>query len=179
MRKDVEEALKKYGVTVFGNKKNIEKAEEKLWDEETVFYVEPTNAVIYSVNIKDKQKLPGVFFVTNKRVLFCSKTGLSETMETFALSEIKSVNSSGNSLTGGHISVHTMTKTLDILVTYKKKVMQEIVDMINKVVYDYNNSTNEAGSNNNLQQIEKLYELYEKGILSKEEFETKKKKLLE
>ena len=72
-----------------------------------------------------------------------------------------------------------MTKTLDILVTYKKKVMQEIVDMINKVVYDYNNSTNEAGSNNNLQQIEKLYELYEKGILSKEEFETKKKKLLE
>ena len=100
-------------------------------------------------------------------------------METFALSEIKSVNSSGNSLTGGHISVHTMTKTLDILVTYKKKVMQEIVDMINKVVYDYNNSTNEAGSNNNLQQIEKLYELYEKGILSKEEFETKKKKLLE
>ena len=113
MRKDVEEALKKYGVTVFGNKKNIEKAEEKLWDEETVFYVEPTNAVIYSVNIKDKQKLPGVFFVTNKRVLFCSKTGLSETMETFALSEIKSVNSSGNSLTGGHISVHTMTKTLE------------------------------------------------------------------
>ncbi len=178
MRKDVEEALKKYGVSTFGNKKNIEKAEGKLWDDETVFYVQPTNAVIYSVNIKNKKELPSVFLLTNKRVLVCSKIGLAETVETFALSEIKSVNSSGNSISGGHISIHTMTKTLDILVTYKKKVMQEIVDMINKVVYDYNNSTNEAGSNN-LQQIEKLYELYEKGILSKEEFETKKKKLLE
>ena len=64
MRDDVKELLEKYEISSFGNKKNIEKAEEKLQVGETVTLVLPTNAVLYTVNTGKKKKLPGVFLLT-------------------------------------------------------------------------------------------------------------------
>nr|WP_296439680.1 SHOCT domain-containing protein [uncultured Acetatifactor sp.] len=178
MRDDVKELLEKYEISSFGNKKNIEKAEEKLQVGETVTLVLPTNAVLYTVNTGKKKKLPGVFLLTDKRILFCYKAGVSEAVDTISLSEVKSVDYSGNGISGGHIIIHALTKSLDILVTYKKKVMQEMVDTINKAVFEYGHYVQTPESNDNILQIEKLHELYEKGIVTREEFEEKKRQLL-
>ena len=169
MRDDVKNLLAKYEISSFGNKKNIERAEEKLQEGEKVALILPTNAIIYSLGTKKKEKLPG---------LFCYKAGFSESVYTFSLSEVKSVDCSGNGISGGHIEIHTLTKSLDLLVTYKKMVMQEMLDTINKTVAEYGNSAQVSEAGDDLQQIEKLYELYKKGIITEEEFQAKKQQLL-
>lgn len=178
MRDDVKQLLEKYGVSSLGNKKNIEKAEEKLQTGETVMLVFPTNAILYTVNTGKKKKLPGVFLLTDKRILFCYKAGFSESVDTISLSEVKSVDYSGNGISGGNIKIHTLTKSFDLLVTYNKKVMQEMVDTINKAVMEYGHCVQTPESNDNMLQIEKLHELYEKGIVTQEEFVEKKRQLL-
>lgn len=177
MREDVKAALAKFDIKTFGSKKNIEKVEAMLWEGEHVVFIMPTNAAIHSVNTRNKTKLSGVFALTNQRVLFHHKAGFSEAIEAFELNEIKSVDSSGNGISGGHISIHTMTKTLDILVTYKKDVMQEIQNAIYTAIDAYNN-TDKTVSGNDLGQIEKLHDLYKQGIITQEEFQIKKKQLL-
>lgn len=179
MRADVDAALAKFKINTFGNMKNIERVTAKLWNDEQVIYIAPTNAVIHSVNTKKTEKLPGIFVVTDKRVLFSCKAASWVSDEIFELSEIKSVESSGNGLSGGQITIHTMTKTLQILVSYKKEMMQEIQNLIYKAMHDYKNpEKTTAGTGDNIGQIEKLHDLFQQGIITQEEFEAKKKQLL-
>ncbi|MDE6675443.1 MAG: PH domain-containing protein [Acetatifactor sp.] len=174
MRSDVEAALKEYNIKTFGNKKNLERVEGLFGPTEKVIYISPTNAVIKSVNINKTESLPGIFALTNERILFSFKAGFEESMETFSLSEIKSVNSFGNGISGGHIEIHTMTKTIDILVSYKKEAMQQVVNAIRNA----QNSFNTSGGSSDLSQIESLHDLLQKGIITQEEFDAKKKQLL-
>ena len=52
------------------------------------------------------------------------------------------------------------------------------MDTINKAVFEYGHYVQTPESNDNILQIEKLHELYEKGIVTREEFEEKKRQLL-
>lgn len=180
MRDDINASMEKFNIKTLGNKKGIERIEGVLWADEEVLYIAPTNAMIHSVNTKKKDKLPGIFVVTDKRILFSYKAGFSEMLETFELSEVETVNSSGNGLTGGRITIHTRTKTLEILVTYKKEGMKEIQDTINRAVNAYKNggASHSESRDNSLEQIEKLHDLMKQGIITQEEFEAKKKQLL-
>ncbi len=180
MRKDTMEALEKFQVRTFGNKKNIERVEGMLWDTEKVLFITPTNAVIHSVNTGKKEKLPGVAAVTNQRVIFSYKAAFTESTEMISLPEIRSVESTGNGLTGGTIRIHAMAKTLEILVTYKKETMQAIQNLIYKAIDDCRNAGNSSSGQreNNLEQIEKLHDFLKQGIITEEEFQAKKKQLL-
>ena len=179
MRNDIEDVLKQYGISTFGNKKGIERVESQLWNDEQVVYIVPTNAIIHDVNTASKEKLPGVFALTSKRILFSYKMGFSEKTETFELSEIKNVDSYGNGISGGHIKIDTITKTIELLVTYKKDVMKQIQDMIIRLAHDNSEGVRtESANDNSLDQIQKLHDLLEKGIVTQEEFEAKKKQLL-
>lgn len=92
MRKDIEEALKKFNIGTFGNKKGIARVESQLWADERVIYIAPTNAVIHDVITASKEKLPGIFALNDERVLFSYNGMFSEKTETFELSEIKNVD---------------------------------------------------------------------------------------
>lgn len=180
MRDDISASMQKFNIKTLGNKKGVERIEGILWEEEEVLYIAPTNAMIHSVNTKKKEKFPGIFAVTDRRIVFSYKAGFSEMTETFELSEVETVNSSGNGLTGGRIAIHTRTKTIEILVTYKKEVMKEIQDVINKAVNacKSGNTVSSGGKEDSLSQIEKLYDFLQQGIITEEEFEIKKKQLL-
>ncbi len=166
MRKDMEEALEKFQVKTFGNKKNIERAESELMDDEKVLFIIPTNATI-----------------TTKRFLFLYKVYkvlLSHNIETGTLDTINSINCSGNGLTTGHVQIHTITKSYDIIVSYKKNYKNDTF-LSAKETYDNNLRANDSSSIGNtdiVAQIEKLSELRDKNILSEKEFETKKAELL-
>lgn len=179
MREDTERLLKEFEVKTFGNKKNIEKAESVIDNNETLLFIYPTNLVITTVNTRKVEKLPGVVILTNKRLCFNYQIMFSHSTETVNLDEIRAINGSGNGLYGGHIEIHTMTKTYDMLVSYKK-------DLITKILKTFEEAKNQVlnqnivSSNGNdiIEKIESLSSLKEKGIISEEEFQQKKAELL-
>lgn len=184
MRSDVERALSDFEIKTFGNKKNIENAETMLTNDENVLFVTPTNLTVSSSNTRKREMVPGVVFLTDKRILFYYQALGNFVSDVVPLSEIHSVNCSGNGLTGSHVEVHTITRTYDILVTYKREIVQRIQQVFENARSNYKAPQNiQANQVNELQpdilgQIEKLSELKSKGILSDEEFQTKKSELL-
>lgn len=179
MRDDVKQALVQFEVKTVGNQKNIEQAERLLDANEYVLLAMPTNMIITTANTKKKEKLPGVVFLTNRRFLFHYKVLLNSSTEIVPVEEIRSVSCSGNGMTGGHVEIHTFTKTYNMLVSYKQSIIQKIKNTFESV-------KNSASLNNQgnvqqpdvLDQIEKIAALKEKGILSEEEFQLKKMELL-
>ncbi len=181
MRKDIEESLKKFNVNTFGNNKKIALVERRLSKDETVFYIAPTNAVIINCFNGKKDKRPGVFAITNKRLIFLYKVLFSESMEVIALNDIKTFNCSGDSITGSYLEIGTTSKSYNFLISYKKDIREELLNLINSVIENYNNSKNVSNNSNMdyIKQIEKLFELKEKGIITEEEFNKKRSQLLE
>jgi hypothetical protein len=178
MRSDTEQALKSFKVSVFGNKRQIEYIDGLLDNNEKVMYIAGTNAIIKTAGSRKSEKLPGVVALTTKRVIFYYAALTSHKLEMFSIPEIKTISCSGNGLTGGHILVDTITKSFDFLVSYKKDVIQKIQQIIYEIKSNYSTSASIAQPAGEAEQIEKMYSLVEKGILTKEEFEIKKRKIL-
>lgn len=179
MRADVENVIKKFGVRTFGNKKNIEQVSSKLFENEQVIYIAPTNAVITTVATRKVEKLPGVFAITTKRIIFLYKIMFNESVDVMPLSEIKTVNCS-RSFSSNHIEINTLTKNYNFLVSYKKEIRDELQKIINMAVENYNNLQNNKTETVDFStQLEKLFELKEKGVLTEEEFNKKKKEILD
>lgn len=182
MRKDVEEAIKKFKVMTFGSKKNLERSLSTLWENEEVVYISPTNAVIKDANTAEEKKSPGIFILTDKRVILYYKVLFNETVEAFEISEIKAINCQAQGIAGGHINIHTVVKTFDILVTGNRDIMKQIQDTIEKTVHKYKNPSNDkqedAKTLSDADEIKKYKNLLDEGIITQEEFEAKKKQLL-
>lgn len=182
MRNDIEQALRDYEIKTFGNAKNIEKMEEVLTSDEKVIYISPTNAIKTNHLSKKKEKLPGVFAITSKRIVFRYSVLASIKTDSISLSDVESIGCTGNGLTGGHVTVSTGTKDFDFLVNYKKSVFQNVQHIIQQTVNDFRSNppgTSNASSNEDiLSQIQKLADLKDKNIISDEEFQTKKSELL-
>lgn len=73
------------------------------------------------------------------------------------------------------------TQTYNILVTYKKDLMNEIKNTFEEAITNYTQnkgSGNKESDTDILQQIEKLAELRDKNILTEEEFQEKKQALM-
>lgn len=182
MRDDIMRALKEFEIKTFGNKRNIEKAEARLSASEKVLFISPTNIEITATNTRKKEMLPGVIILTDQRVVFNYQIMSSSSTEIVALDEIRSINSNTNGMTGGHIELHTMTKSYDILVSYKRSMVQKIVQVFEDAKKDFTASASEGAmpsqGNSILEQIEKLSDLNKKGIITDEEFRVKKEELL-
>lgn len=181
VRKDIEEALKKFEVGTFGNKSRIEQLAQNLSEFEDVIYIAPTNAKITTAGTSKVEKLPGIFVLTSQRILFGYTIGFSHALLTSDLSEIKMVTCRGNGLTGGHVEVHTYAKTIDILVKYKKEIIQNIQFAFDNTLAKYKQNIAQSHfppGDDILAKIQKLADLKDKGILSEYEFTTKKSELL-
>lgn len=182
MREDTKQVIQKFNVPKFGNKKKIEKIDSRLHDDEEILYIAPTNAIITNSNTRKKLKVPGVFALTTKRFIFHYKVALDESFDTVALDRIQSVNCYGNGLTGGHVQIDTLVKTYDILVTYKKEVMNFIRETFNEAMEnfkkDQQKSTSGVSALSTADEIAKFKGLLDSGVLTQEEFDAKKKQLL-
>ncbi len=182
MRDDIMRALEEFEIKTIGNKKNIEKAEALLSASEKVLFISPTNLIVTTANTRKKENLPGVVILTDQRVVFNFQIMFSSSTEIVALDEIRSINSNTNGMTGGHIELHTMTKSFDILVSYKRDMVQRIVQVFETAKKDYVASASGGAmpsqGNPILEQIEKRSDLNKKGIITDEEFRGKKEELL-
>ena len=186
MRNDVEQAIKKFKTITFGFKGNIEKSQATLADDETILFITITNIIISYSTTGRTESLPGVLFLTDKRVFFNFRALGNFSSESMPLDEIRSINYYGNGITGNHIEIHGLIKTYNFTVTYKKDITQLIVQEFESAINNY--KSQQAALNNTPQsnapqpdiadQIKKLAQLRDEGILTEEEFQAKKTDLL-
>lgn len=187
MRDDIKAAMEKYDEPFWWGKSALAKAEEELLQpDEAVLYASFTSVTITHANTRQANRYPGVVFLTTKRLLFSHKLLLSFASEDIPLSEIRSVDCSGNGMSGSLIRVHTLTKSLSILVTYKKEMAQKILGAFQQAVAAASDSfppdvpAAPAGSAapSPADEILKYKHLLDCGAITQQEFDAKKKQLL-
>lgn len=177
MRNDTIRAIEDFNIKTFGNQKNIEGAEALLYADERVLFVAPTNIVVSTINTRKKDKLPGVVFLTDKRLVFHFKALASFSTEIVPLEEIRSLNCRGDGISGGHVEIHTLTKSFDILVSYKKDAIQNI----QRVFESARNAVpvpSGAPAVSEADELAKFKKLLDDGVITAAEFEAKKKQIL-
>lgn len=185
MRDDTNQVIHQFKVTVFGNKKLIEQAEELVEPEEKVRFLSPTNATIVSPNLRKKEKVPGVIILTDSRIIFYNKVLRNNTTEIIPLDKVTTVNSHYNGLTGGKIDIFAETKSISFLVKYKLEVVEMVQITFLRAVDTYKKSQNTNQDElcinrkeNHLNDIRELKSLLDDGIITEEDFNKKKKEIL-
>ena len=106
-------------------------------------------------------------------MLFQTKT------EVINVDNIDNISSEGNSITGGKITFNSLSKTYSILVSYKSSIMQLIVDTFEEAIKNAKNGKNQTNQNSSVaDEIKKYKDLLDAGAITQEEFDAKKKQLL-
>lgn len=179
MREDTKNCIAKFQVKTFANVKNIERAEQFVDKNEVIHFIAPTNIVTSSSTSRKKEKFPGVVVLTNERVIFYIQLLNANHSEIFPVTEIRSIESSGNSLSGGHIILHTISKDYDILVSYKKAIMQSIQSTFENIRSCAGSNTNNCSKTiSEADELVKFKNLFDQGVITEDEFNAKKKQLL-
>lgn len=180
MRQDTVAALKQFDVSTFGRGGIINKLEERLTPDETVIYIAPTNVTVTTTATRKTEKLPGAIALTSRRIIFTYKVLLDHKTISVDLAQVQSVNSRGNSMTGGHVEVLTMVNTIEFLVKYKKETIAAIQQAFETTIAAAKTPqvTAEPAQTDVLAQIQKLAELQAAGVLTEAEFAQKKAELL-
>ena len=179
MREDFERLLKEYDASTFGNKKIIKSMEELVKDDEIVIFIYPTNLKIRNVNYRKKEKLPGVALLTDKRFMFKYKVGFESSLEVINLEHIENVNIARNALLASSIQLNSLTKTYELLISHKKGLVDKIGQTFEKAINDCKfKQEQQTVITSSADEILKFKKLLDEGIITKEEFEIKKKQLL-
>jgi len=191
MRDDIQKSIKEYEISTFLFKSDIEEAEKLIDDDENVIIVLATN---FSITYPDPTKrvaCPGVVFMTNKRMILYYKPlyeGISDITHITDIKDIKLINGVN------HIQVYTEDKVYDFVVTPKVFRHSNLQNAVNKIYraflfaknpngFEMSENTEppkstEQSTQDIPEQIEKLSALKDKGIISEEEFQSKKTELL-
>ena len=186
MRNDIEQLIKENKINTFGFKSCIKRLESILAAEEKVLYLVSGNATmdpkskmeVDVLNIKNKE--PVVLALTDRRIILIFKILMSERIEQFPNREIKEHRIIRNGLVGSKLRIATITRVFDIDLSYKKDTTDKLEQILQVIERNPDNTV--APKNNDvdgpIEQIEKLAQLRDSGILSEEEFKDKKEELL-
>ncbi|WP_050636140.1 SHOCT domain-containing protein [Candidatus Stoquefichus sp. SB1] len=129
-------------------------------------------------NLSMKNKTSGIVVVTNKRIMFCQKVLMQVIFKQINISDITSIDSKTTPLAGyGKLRIKGITEML-IIDCNNHTVMQNITNAINKAKSISSNQTSNNTSFDNYEELKKVKELLDMGIITQEEFEIKKKELL-
>src|SRR5690606_23632021 len=128
MRDDIKAALNKNKeinrmFSTFGFKKNYERIENYLSEDETVLYIRNGNAKVNNQGeLKEnafsiKDKTPVILAVTDKRVLIYYRILLDEKLEQIPISDLRSFDFKRNGLTSSVFRITGLTKSIDLDLT--------------------------------------------------------------
>lgn len=205
MREDIQKSIKEYEIaTTPFFKKDVADAEKFLNDDENVILCLDTNFCIIYPDPTKKVALPGVVFLTDKRIVIHCKLK-EDFVDTLSVKEINDVKIINVPMGNEHIQVYSEDKVYDFLILTKQRgfvvsVAQRKKDAVNKIYRAFLFAQNpngfgkpksaeppqnaeqpkiaEQSTQDIPEQIEKLSALKEKGIISEEEFQAKKSELL-
>lgn len=133
--------------------------------------------ILFSVDgafVKKDWTRNGVMIVTPERVVFFSKKLVGYDLESFPMGKITSIELSKNLM--GHIITFHATGNIVTLKWVQNGQIKEFVDCVNELS---NQSVSTSNADADIpDQIRKLKELNNEGLLTDEEFNTKKSELL-
>ena len=134
MRADTQEVVNKYKVNVFGAKSDIDKAEDMLSDSEKVIFMTPANVGISYSDGRRKEKVSGVYLVSDKRSILSYESG----NDVYDLDAITDVTFGGSLLGGGSIKIFfNDSKQYSVVYSFNKAIMADIQDAIMDAVSAY------------------------------------------
>lgn len=160
--------------------------EKQLLDDEKVVYIAGFNVGIVSageaIQIKPldiKNKTAGVFALTNKRVLHCSKIAWNTKVEQVALSNINNVESKGG-LLFSVLRIQSTSNVMEVDVPTKESnaVLKIVIDAFEKAKNPATPQVTLSDSNDAIEKIKQLAQLRDSGFLTEDEFSKKKEELL-
>lgn len=160
--------------------------EQQLLKDEQVIYTAGFNVGIVAagqaMTIKPfdiKNKTAGVFAITSKRVLHCSKIAWSTKVEQIALANINNIESKGGMLFSV-LRIQSISNVMEMDIPSKESgtVLKTITEQIEKVKNPVPQQTEAQSLPDPFEQIKRLATLRDDGLLTDEEFEKKKEELL-
>ncbi len=145
MREDIKAALNKNKeinrmFSTFGFKKNYERIENYLSEDETVLYIRNGNAKVNNQGeLKEnafsiKDKTPVILAVTNKRVLIYYRILLDEKLEQIPISDLRSFDFKRNGLTSSVFRITGLTKSIDLDLTCNAGEVKLLNDTLSKLI---------------------------------------------
>ncbi len=119
------------------------------------------------------------YAVTDKRIIMAQKKVLGETIQSVALDQINDITfSSGIAL--GVITVDTIREKFNVAIDKKqaKNVSERLHDLLIQSKQPKTSAASLSAPSNDMDQLFKLKELLDAGILTQEEFDAKKQQIL-
>lgn len=131
--------------------------------------------LITNCNLKSQ---PGVVTLTNKRIIFTSKVLFTSIKKEALLENITSINSESMFL--NKITITSYNRDVFTISSIDKVVGEKFVQLYNSLKNDnsLNSQQVDQPSSLTISDLEKLVELRDKGIISVDDFEQKKKQIL-
>lgn len=123
------------------------------------------------------RQINGMLILTTQRVVFYKKNLLSEHIKSVPLVRISSIDTS-KVLTYKKIHITSTPEDLVFKTLEPKGLIGEFVETAQIYVTEHNSPTVAAPTTSKFDDLQKLADLHEQGILTKEEFEAEKKKIL-
>lgn len=115
--------------------------------------------------------------ITNKRVLLYARALIGGGSDSFSYDEISSVQGQKGILLGS-VELNVKGKT-EKFINMQKDDVEQSVNIIRQNIEESKSKKSKETSPDPLEQIKKLKELLDLGAITREDFENKKKKLLE
>lgn len=181
----VKEAIRKSGTYNLLAPGSTKEAERQLQDNETVLFAINSNISVLPVNasleidlFKIKDKLNGVFVITDKRIFFSSSILYNKQTKEINLCDITSVDDKTNALGMSKIRISGLTEMF--VIDVNKKTLQALKDSLHHAQnLSSENSATKKVNAEYIDELERLAKLLKNNIITQEEFEAKKKQLLD
>lgn len=179
MREDSKRAFDNCGVFYVGYKSQIKEAEKLLYDNENVLFATPTNFAYAPTDQSKPISCQGILYLTDKRIVIYYRPAFKSYSLIMPVEDVVNFEF----ITAGmanHIQAQTLNAVCDFTVTNNAVNAQLIYKIFLAVLEQYKpqNVPDDIPQNDTIDQIEKLAVLKDKGIITDEEFQSKKKELL-
>lgn len=150
---------------------NIAAVEEHLEDDEEI--IEFLLGMYDSDFLGKETKRNGALFATNKRIIFYGKKTFGYDMETIDYKRISSIDYS-KSVVFGEFKIYTSGNNIKFE-TAMEHTARKMIKIIKEKTADKQGSTSPS---NHVEELKGYKELLDMGVLTQEEFDAKKKQLL-
>lgn len=181
MREDIKNALEKYKSVQGPYKLLYAPLEKHLTGTEKVLYLSGTNVIINpegDLNVKAlkvKGTKPFLLIITDERVVFFNKFLMVEEFVAIPKNEIRNIEFRKN-LTGSTVRLFTISKTYEFSIICAKELNEEVIGFLNFLAT--NREKNKLIQTSEADELRKFKKLFDDGIITEEEFNFKKNKLL-
>ena len=142
---DIEILVRAFGQVLLGNKHSFKAAQALIDESERLYFICDTNIKIKEVRGPDILSMPGVIFISDKRVVI--RRWIDESVIEFPLEEIHSVDVKNGILTG-KFSFCTAKQRVDFIIAYDKLTSPLLGDLLIRAAETaQNNAPQAAGPN--------------------------------